>query len=302
MPQSSFHAIPTALLRDQQTYTKGLLVLDIFLNYCTSECLNKAGTAWMTLLVKHVSLDMPFTCSIELSYRLLGKIVSKCSDAKELAKTIATTFATRVVQNIVESPKVCQLAALQCLGVFLQHCGGACSPLQSRIEKFIVTFADAQDESLTIEAGRCLLLLQQLSGGGVQNVNHQKSWGRLQTRLLGSLSETLCMIFDEDSPSDVDISFPLAEIDLSAGPLKRIVDLVQRFKNLSTFFSVALLGAFRTTKPVQPVKILKLISKVVEAMGNTARNNLTLGDVVVVNLLPSMHESILGLLTALIAL
>uniref|UniRef100_A0A7G3AFF4 Pre-rRNA-processing protein RIX1 N-terminal domain-containing protein n=1 Tax=Lutzomyia longipalpis TaxID=7200 RepID=A0A7G3AFF4_LUTLO len=301
-PPSFFHTIPTALLREQETYTKGLLVLDIFLNYSTPDCLNKAGSAWMTMLMKHVSLDMPFTCSVELSYRLLGKIINKSDVAKELAKAISTNFATRLALNIVESPKNCQLVALQCLSSCLLHSGGTCSPLQGRIEKYLLTFVDAQDENLCLEAARCLLLLQQLAGGGVHGVNHQKSWGRLQTRLLGNLSDTLSAIFGEELSADPETSFVLPEIDLSAGPLKRTVDLIQRFKNLCSVFNVALLGAFKTTKPVQPVKILKLISRTVEAMGNSARSNLTLEDVVIVNLLPSMHESILNLLRALIAL
>lgn len=281
-------------------------MLNTFLDYCTQEDLNKAGSSWLTPLMKHISLDMPSMCSVELSYSLLGKIITKSSEGKELVKTIASTYLSRLVLNLVDTPKNCHFVALQCLSACLLHYGGHCSPLQGRIEKFILNFVDSQDERITQEAAKCLLLMQQLAGGGVQGVNHNKSWGKLQSRLLGSLSDTLIAIFGDELSSgdnaDSESKLNLPEIDLSSGPLKRIVDLIQRFRNLCTFFSVALLGPYKTTKPVQPVKILKIISKTVEVLGNASRDSLALEDVVTVNILPAMHESILGLLKAVIAL
>ncbi|XP_059621062.1 proline-, glutamic acid- and leucine-rich protein 1-like [Phlebotomus argentipes] len=307
----SFHTIPTTLLRDEQTYSKGLLVLNTFLDYCTAEDLNKAGALWLTPLMKHISLDVSNqvsnSCSVELSYNLLGKIIVKSSDAKELMKAIGITYLSRLVMNLVDAPKNCHLSALLCLQTCLTHYGGQCSPLQGRIERFILAFVDTEDDRLALEAGKCLLLMQQLSGGGVQGVNHHKAWGRLQNRLLVSLYDTLSAIFGSnvaarETAEATDDSLTLPEIDMSAGPLKRIMNLIQRFKNLTTFFSVALVGGYKTRKPVQPVKILKLISNTVETLGNTARNNLTLEDVVTVHLLPLMHESVLDLLKALIGI
>ncbi|GAB0099258.1 hypothetical protein DMENIID0001_151080 [Sergentomyia squamirostris] len=303
---SSFHTIPTSLLRDEETYKKGLLVLNIFLQYCTPDDLNKAGSAWMTLLMKYISQEENPPSSIEMSYCILGKMIAKSDDANEFAKNIGSNYVSRLVMTIVDTPKSCQMSALRCLSACLQHYGGPCSPLQGRVERFILTLVDSDDDNLIMDAGKCLLLLQQLSGGGVHGVNHQKAWGKLQARLLGCLNGTLSAIFGDDLNtqefSDPEANFNLPEIDQNIGPLKHTIVLIQRFKNLTNIFSIALLGPFKTTKPVQPVKILKLLSRTVEILGNSSRNNLTLEDVVIVNILPSMHESVLSLLKSLIAL
>lgn len=75
---------------------------------------------------------------------------------------MSNSLLGKIMESTVGLPVGTHFAALKFLEVAMQTYPGAAGLAKMATEKFILSFVDTQDNSLVVQSGKCLQLLQQV--------------------------------------------------------------------------------------------------------------------------------------------
>lgn len=230
---------------------EGLLLLRAFLPQCSLDVIEQKGALWLTICTKVCVQKKPAN-AIQIAYDIINELLRRSVHIPDLAKAISSNLLVKIVESIVGVPKQCQLAALACLQLCMELYPGPCGSSRNSIERHLSTFVDQTDAGLVKEAGKCLLLLQQIRGGGNQGVSQKNAWALLQMQLLRTLhgnldemyvntAETFDSGLNGNANGDGELQLKFPEIELSPEPITRATQLVTRFNNICQYLRTALL-------------------------------------------------------------
>lgn len=236
----------TNSLNSHEKKFEGLLLLRTFVTQCQLDIIEQKGSLWLSLCTKICMQKKPLS-TVSLSYDVISNILTKSIIIPDLSKTISSTLLSKIIESVNGLPSECYFAALKCLEICMKLYAGPCGSSRGIIDRFLCGLVDSTNRSLVLQAGKCLHLLQQVrgGGGGVQGMSQKGAWSLLQSQLLGSLHRILDDIYANtmetyDGNMGDAITLKIAELNLSAEPLERAVQLVTRFKNLCEYLRVAL--------------------------------------------------------------
>lgn len=237
-------------LNSNSSKYEGLLLLRAFLPQCSLDLIEQKGALWITICTK-VCVQKKPAKAILVAYDIISELVRRSVHVPDLGKAISGNLLTKIVESVIAVPAQCQLAAHGCLQVCMELYPGPCGSTRNAIEKHLASFVDQTDAVIVREAGKCLLLLQQVRGGGQQGVSQKGAWALLQTQLIESLHANLDQIYANtaetydggnvggNETNGTRLKFP--ELELSPEPMIRATQLVTRFGNLCQFLRTSLL-------------------------------------------------------------
>ncbi|XP_041786475.1 proline-, glutamic acid- and leucine-rich protein 1-like [Anopheles merus] len=291
------------LLASARTRDRGLRILIHLLPDCPLDLIEEKAQFYLNTCTKVCDQRGP-TQTLPLVYKLLQQLLHRSLGSTELHKLFVSNLA-KILESV--GPKLEPTAvpsALSFLELAMQHYAGACGPLKSRIETFLYSLVDSTDWFVVNRTANCLLLLQQIRGGGQHGSLHKKTWEEYYLKLIDTIHDLLNQIFahtpetfDEEENLEC---LKLPDIRTTGNPIRKAHLIAIRACNLITFLDQAIVGAYPVGKPITPFKALNLVlrglSVSCEAMGkNPIAENIAFGA-----FLPSMHYGLLEVLDGLV--
>lgn len=223
-----------------------MLLLRSFLGQCQLDIIEQKGSIWLSLCTKICAQKKP-AASVCLSYDVINEILSKSIHIPDLGKSISSNLLGKIIESVNDLPSECHLSALRCLETCMKLYAGPCGSSRAIIERFLTNLVDSNNHAIVVQTAKCLHLLQQVRGGGTQGLSQKAAWSMLQTQLLGSLHETLDLIYantaetyDHHNIDGESVKLKTTELKVSAEPVERATQLVMRFQNLCEYLRVAL--------------------------------------------------------------
>lgn len=225
-------------------------MLRAFLPQCSLDVIEQKGALWITICTKVCQQKKPVN-AILVAYDIITKLLYRSVHVPDLAKAITSNLLAKIIDSACGVPAQCQLAALGCLQVCMSLYPGPSGSSRGAIERHLASFVDQADTVLVKEAGKCLLLLQQIRGSGSQGISQKGAWAMLQTQLIGSLHVNFDQIYANTAETydgghlngldGQESLLKVPQLELSPEPMTRATQLVTRFGNLSNYLRVALL-------------------------------------------------------------
>ncbi|XP_013113472.2 proline-, glutamic acid- and leucine-rich protein 1 [Stomoxys calcitrans] len=282
----------------------GLRLLNKFLEYSSAEVFNKTGNLWTSLALKACHPQMQPSES-SLAYEVLGKIAFHSLQTPELTKSFATGHLSKVYESLNHVPIECAGPALRCVETCLKLYPASSGPSRRTIEKFVARFHDSLQADIVIYNGKCLHLLQQVSGGEIRSSSHKSQWKSYQTQLVGSIHAIFDDMFANCNEmwddSVVQEHLTLEKLELSDEPVNRAAQLYIRYHNLMQYLIVALKEPFPVEKPILPKMLLGLINRGLSVTCNLLHQNPITDNIAIALLMPKVHIDLLHLLDSLVS-
>uniref|UniRef100_A0A4Y0BQS7 Pre-rRNA-processing protein RIX1 N-terminal domain-containing protein n=1 Tax=Anopheles funestus TaxID=62324 RepID=A0A4Y0BQS7_ANOFN len=292
-----------ALITGASMRDRGLNILTHLLSNCPLDIVEDKAQFYMNICLKVCNQRGPKQ-TIPLVYELLQQLIHRSLGSNELHKLFVSNLP-KLLESVGSTiPPSVVPSALSFLEVAMQHYPGACGPMKNRIESFLYSLVDSTNRVVINRTARCLLLLQQIRGGGQHGTLHKKAWQEYYLKLVDTIHDLLNKIFAH-TPETFDEEENLECLKLSPmpnniHPICKAQLLAIRAVNLITFLDQAIVRAYPVPKPITPFKALNLIlrglSVSCEAMGqNPIAENIAFG-----TFLPSIHVGLLEVLDGLV--
>lgn len=176
----------------------------------------------------------------------LAKIIKRSQQVADLAKSFASIHIFKVYESLTKVPLPKSKYALSCIEACLCTYPGSSGPSRGIIERFLWKNLDHLNSDVVKNVGKCLHLLQQVKGGGVQGVNHKMQWKNYQLQLLGSIHAVYnemfanCIEMYEDKIEQEHLPWGSQKIEFDPEPVKKAAQMYTRCRNLLTYLITAL--------------------------------------------------------------
>lgn len=235
---------------------------------------------------------------------LAEQLLVKSLESSELNK-LAVSIIPKLMDNITSSIDPSTHApTLDFLETAMRHYPGVTGSAKNRIEDYLYSLVDSEDAQVVERTGRCLLLLQQIRGGGQHGGLHKKTWDEYQCKLVDTIHDVLGKVFAH-TPETFDVEenlecLKLPKLATDDEPVISARRIVNRLLNLISYLEEAIVLPYPVPKPFRPMKLLNVVlrghSVSCQTMAkNTIQENLALG-----MLLPQVQVQLLKLLDALV--
>uniref|UniRef100_A0A182NL44 Pre-rRNA-processing protein RIX1 N-terminal domain-containing protein n=1 Tax=Anopheles dirus TaxID=7168 RepID=A0A182NL44_9DIPT len=305
-PQNDLDSIFTKignLLNNAKTRERGFKILIHLLPECPLDVVEEKAQFYVYVCIKSCE-QRGKNQSLSLVFELLQQLINRSLSSNELHKLFVSNLP-KLVGPV--GPKLAVSAipsVLRFLEQTMLHYAGACGQVKSRIESFLYSLVDSTDPVIVDGTARCLLQLQQISGGGQHGTLHKKTWQEYYLKLVDTIHDLLNKIFvhtpetfDEEENLEC---LKLPPLEKTTNAVRKALLLSTRAGNLIAFLHEAIVGPYPVAKPITPFKALNLVlrglSVSCEAMGkNAIAENIAFG-----TFLPSLHLGLLGMLDGLV--
>ncbi|XP_061403048.1 proline-, glutamic acid- and leucine-rich protein 1-like [Musca vetustissima] len=295
----------SSLLSKASSRLLGLRLLNKFLDQCTDDVFNKTGNLWTSLALKACHAHMQPNESM-LAYEALGKITTKSLQSADLTKSFASGHLSKVYESLNYVPAESVGSALRCVEICLRCYPASSGPSRKTIEKFLAKFQDSLDADIVAYNGKCLHLMQQVSGGEVRSSSHKTQWKNYQTQLVGSLHAVFNDMFascneiwDDNIVTD---QLNMEKLVLSDEPVNRAAQLYIRCHNLVQYLIAALKEPFPAEKPLLSKMLLGIINRGLSVTLNLLHQNPITDNIALALLMPKVHIDLLYLLDAVVSI
>ncbi|XP_049538123.1 proline-, glutamic acid- and leucine-rich protein 1-like [Anopheles darlingi] len=294
----------SALLANAATRNHALKTLHFMLPHCPLEIVEEKAQHYITVCEKVCNLHKSPE-SITLVYAVLKQLLLHSINSAELRKLISSHLSTFILHplgtNFEASANPHFLTVLE---VAMRHYSGVCGALKTRIEQFLYSLADATDPQTVLGTATCMLLLQQIRGGGQHGTLHKKTWEEYYGKLVDTIHELLNKVFAH-TPETFDEQTNLECLKLPAlpptnDPLRTAQLVVVRVNNLIVWLEHAIVGAYAVPKPIAPFKALNLVLRGLSVTCGAMSKNAITENVAFGTFLPRIQRSLLGVLDGLI--
>uniref|UniRef100_A0A182JL29 Uncharacterized protein n=1 Tax=Anopheles atroparvus TaxID=41427 RepID=A0A182JL29_ANOAO len=291
------------LLVSANTRDRGLRILCHLLAQCPLEIVEEKAQHYINVCAKICS-NRGQVQSMPLAYGVLGQLVQRSLSSNELHKLMVSNVP-KLLEPIAPSLDTSVLpAALSFLELTMQHYSGVCGSIKSRIEPFLYSLVDATDQRIVNRTARCMLLLQQIRGGGQHGNLHKRTWEEYYRRLVDTIHDSLNKIFvhtpetfDEEDNLEC---LKLPPIPPTDNPVLAAQLLSVRAVNLIAYLDQAIVGAYPVPKPIIPFKALNLILRGLSVSCSAMGRNTIIENVAFGTFLPAIHYALLEVLDGLV--
>ncbi|XP_053670176.1 proline-, glutamic acid- and leucine-rich protein 1-like [Anopheles nili] len=292
-----------ALMDVSKTRDRGLRIFIHLLTSCPLEQVEDKALHIVRICVKLLNQRGPVE-SIPLVYKVLQQLIKRSLSSNDLHK-LFVSYLPKILESVepaLTPPAI--PAALSFLELAMLHYASTCGLHKNRIETFLFSLVDDTNRSVVSGTAKCLLLLQQIRGGGQHGTLHKKTWEEYYLKLVDTIHDLLNKIFAH-TPESFDEEenlecLKLPPVELTKNAIRNAQMLAVRASNLIAFLQQAIVGAYPVPKPIIPFKAINLVlrglSVSCEAMGtNPIAENITFG-----TSLPLIHYELLEVLDALV--
>uniref|UniRef100_A0A2M4BDP9 Pre-rRNA-processing protein RIX1 N-terminal domain-containing protein n=1 Tax=Anopheles marajoara TaxID=58244 RepID=A0A2M4BDP9_9DIPT len=294
----------SALLANASTRNHALKTLNFMLPHCPLEIVEEKGQHYINVCEKECNLHKSPE-SITLVYAVLKQILLHSINSAELRKLLSSHLSTFILHPLGTNFEASSIPHfLTVLELAMRHYSGVCGALKTRIEQFLYGLADATDSQTVLGTAKCMLLLQQIRGGGQHGTLHKKTWAEYYGKLIDTIHELLNKVFAH-TPETFDEQTNLECLKLPAlpptdDPLRTAQLVVVRANNLIVWLEHAIVGAYAVPKPIAPFKALNLVLRGLSVTCGAMSRNVITENVAFGAFLPTIQRSLLGVLDGLI--
>ncbi|EAT33458.1 AAEL014265-PA [Aedes aegypti] len=292
-----------ALLGTAPTRDRGLIALSHLIPQCPLDILEEKLQYYVNVCAK-ICNQKGHVASIPLAYDVLKQILLKSLESSDLNK-LAISVIPKLMDNITGSTDPSTHASmLDFLETAMRHYPGVTGSAKTRIEDFLYSLVDSEDSQVVERTGRCLLLLQQIRGGGQHGSLHKKTWDEYQCKLVDTIHDLLGKVFAH-TPETFDVEedlecLKLPKLATDDEPVVAARRIVNRLLNVISYLEEAIVQPYPVPKPFRPMKVLNVVlrghSVSCQTMAkNSIQENLALG-----MLLPQVQAQLLKVLDALV--
>ncbi|XP_030764750.1 uncharacterized protein LOC115888988 isoform X2 [Sitophilus oryzae] len=180
------------LLSNAKSRREGLEYLNLLINNCSPSVLAENALNW----TNHCIVKYPDDMLRELRLRVLGVIVELAHTDSEFNKKFVSEHMSKIFETCITTSFVniyeCK-TALETLTICMKYYPSWFGSHQDKIEKYLVTLLDNDNEDLILNAAKAFHYLQQTGGAGTSGVNHKANF----TKSFHKLCRTTHKLFDE---------------------------------------------------------------------------------------------------------
>ncbi|XP_058454772.1 proline-, glutamic acid- and leucine-rich protein 1 isoform X2 [Malaya genurostris] len=261
--------------------------MQYYINVCTKIC-NQKG---------HVA-------SIPLAYNVLIQLLLKSLESSDLNKLMISNIPKLMDNVTVSIDTSINVATLDFLETVMRHYPGPSGPSKNRIEDCLFSLVDSEDPLVVESTGICLLLLQQIRGGGQHGSLHKKTWEEYQNKLIDTIHDLLGKVFAH-VPESFDVEenlecLKLPKLLVSDDPVTGALRVVTRLLNVICYMEKAILEPYPVAKPFRPMKILNVVLRGNAVSCQTMAKNSIQDNIALGTFLPQIQEQLLKVLDALV--
>ncbi|XP_058119596.1 proline-, glutamic acid- and leucine-rich protein 1-like [Anopheles ziemanni] len=291
------------LLASIDTRDRGLRILCHLLPQCPLDVVEEKAQHYINVCAKICS-NRGHMQSMPLAYGVLEQLLLRSLNSNELHKLLVSNLS-KLLEPIAPNLDASVLpAALSFLELSMQHYAGTCGSSKSRIEPFLYSLVDATDQRVINRTARCMLLLQQIRGGGQHGNLHKKTWEEYFLALVDTIQDVLNKIFAH-TPETFDVEENLECLKLppmpsTKNPILTAQLLAVRAVNLISFLDHAIVGAYPVAKPIVPFKALNVILRGLSVSCSAMGRNTIIENVAFGTFLPAIHYALLEALDGLV--
>ncbi|XP_050068684.1 proline-, glutamic acid- and leucine-rich protein 1-like [Anopheles maculipalpis] len=306
-PQNDLDAIFTrigTLLAGSRTRDRGLKMLIHLLSGCPLDLVEDKAQFYMNLCMKVCEQRGPIQ-TMPLVYQLLQQLIHRSLASNDLHKLFVSNLPKLLESVGPKLPPPVVPSALTFLELAMQHYAGACGPAKSRIETFLYSLVDSTNSLVRNSTARCLLLLQQIRGGGQHGSLHKRTWEEYYRKLVDTIHDLLNQIFvhtpetfDEEDNLECLKLPPIA--NTGKNPIRKAHLLAIRAINMIACLDQAIVGAYPVARPIAPFKALNLILRGLSVSCETMGKNPLAENIAFGTFLPSIHYGLLEVLDGLV--
>ncbi|XP_058839914.1 proline-, glutamic acid- and leucine-rich protein 1-like [Topomyia yanbarensis] len=300
---ASYFAKIGTLLGSVETRDRGLIALCHFLPRCPLDTLEEKMQYYVNICAK-ICNQKGHTASIPLAYDVLKQLLLKSLESSDLNKLMISNVP-KLMENVTTTVDPSTNAAtLDFLETAMRYYPGPSGPSRNRIEDYLFSLVDSEDPLVVDRTGTCLLLLQQIRGGGQHGNLHKKTWEEYQCKLVDTIHDLLGKVFAHTPESfDVDenleyLKFPKLVVDDE--PVAGALRVVTRLLNAICYLERAILEPYPVAKPFKPMKILNVILRAHAVSCQTMTRNSIQENLALGMFLPQIQERMLKVLDALV--
>ncbi|XP_058061434.1 proline-, glutamic acid- and leucine-rich protein 1-like [Anopheles bellator] len=305
-PQNDLEAILaniSSLLANANSRDKALRALCDLVPNCPNDILEEKAQHYINMCVK-VYTQGGSTQSVSLSFTVLQKLLLKSLHSSDIRKLFVSSLATMLepIGSTLKKPVVPSVLAF--LALAMRHYAGVCGSLKSRIEQFLYSLVDTTDRETAVSVAECLLLLQQIRGGGQHGTLHKKTWEEYYRKLIDTVHDLLNRIFahtpetfDEETELECFKFRPLSSQD---DPLAAAQLIVTRTNNLILFLQQAIIGAYPVPKPIAPFRAVNLILRGLSVTCGAMNQNPIVENIAYGTYLPVIQRGLLAVFDGLV--
>ncbi|XP_037813197.1 proline-, glutamic acid- and leucine-rich protein 1 [Lucilia sericata] len=290
----------SSLLTKSTTRSLGLRLLTKYIDHCPIEVFEKKGNLWITLVLKACN-SQELNCDA-LIFEVLGKIIKRSLHSPDLAKSFASTHISKVYENLTKVSQFQVKYALSCIETCLRTYPGSSGPSKGVIERFLWKNVDHLDGEVVQNCGKCLHLLQQVKGGGVQGVNHKTQWKNYQLQLMGGIHSVYnemfsnCVEMYEEKIEQMKLPWEGEQHNFDTEPVKKAAQMYTRCHNMIRYLLIALREPFPVEKPILVKKILNVVIRGLGVNCLMLEQNPIADNIALSILLPKLHVDLFELL------
>ncbi|XP_046803839.1 uncharacterized protein LOC111684110 [Lucilia cuprina] len=291
----------TSLLTKSTSRSLGLRLLTKYVDLCPIEVLEKKGNLWITLVLKAFN-SQELKCDALLMFEVLGKIIKRSIHSTDLAKSFASTHISKVYENLTKVSQFQVKYALSCIETCLRTYPGSSGPSKGLLERFLWKNVDHLDGEVVQNCGKCLHLLQQVKGGGVQGVNHKTQWKNYQLQLIGGIHSVYNEMFSncaeiyEEKIEQVKFPWEAEQHKFDAEPVRKAAQMYSRCHNMIKYLIIALSEPFPVEKPILVRKVLNVVVRGLSVNCLMLEQNPIADNIALSILLPKIHVDLFELL------
>ncbi|XP_001851523.2 proline-, glutamic acid- and leucine-rich protein 1 [Culex quinquefasciatus] len=292
-----------SLLGSALTRDRGLTALAHLIPQCPLEILEGKLQYYINVCAK-VCNQRGHVATVPLAYDVLKQLLLKSLESSDLNKLIISNIP-KLLDNVTSNADSSTRAAtLDFLEMAMRHYPGVTGSAKNRIEDYLYSLVDSDDASVVHRTGTCLLLLQQIRGGGQHGTLHKKTWDEYQCKLVDSIHELLGRVF-EHTPETFDVDENLECLKLPAlvvedEPVDAARRIVTRLLNLICYLEKAVVGAYPVAKPFRPMKLLNVVLRGHSVSCQMMAKNSILENVALGMFLPQIQAQLLKLLDGMV--
>ncbi|XP_035780599.1 proline-, glutamic acid- and leucine-rich protein 1-like [Anopheles albimanus] len=294
----------SALLANAGTRNYALKTLHFILPHCPLEIVEEKAQHYINVCEKVCNLHKSPE-SITLVYAVLKQLLLHSINSAELRKLLSSNLSTFILHQLETNFEASVIPHfLTVLELAMRHYSGVCGALKTRIEQFLYGLVDATDSQTVLGTATCMLLLQQIRGGGQHGTLHKKTWEEYYGKLVDTIHDLLNKVFAH-TPETFDEQTNLECLKLPAlqttdDPLRTAQLVVVRANNLIVWLEHAIVGAYAVPKPIAPFKALNLVLRGLSVTCGAMSKNLITENVAFGTFLPTIQHSMLAVMDGLI--
>ncbi|XP_025078892.1 proline-, glutamic acid- and leucine-rich protein 1-like isoform X2 [Pomacea canaliculata] len=288
-------------LNSSKKRLQGLILLDCLIQQGSADTFSSHCQTWLNLLLQ--ALQSPSSDQVhKLSLTVLSSLIERITSFPELARDVGTMYIAQLLPLLLTFSSGVKDEAITCIHACVIHFPGPSGNFLNKIKSMLVEELDRATPSQA--AVQCYTSLAQCGSAGTQGTKHRKGWAEMCDSLVSSLIFWLGQLYEgletglqeEEQGSDK----VFGSCQLPSTQPQQTVHIVHRFQTLCLCLESLLRESFSTWVQIPADKILKLICRALAVHVNMLSCKATTNYLLLLSYLPSIHISVLKVLSQLI--